>query len=338
MSNRSNSRLRTSPLDRSSPQHVTTTLGHRFVSSQIKVSVGILTFNRRAAVLKAIGSVAGHGRQDTEVVVVDSASTDGTVEAITETYPWVRLVRLPRNVGCPGGRNHVFANCKGKFVVCLDDDGFLSEGALDELVRVFESDPTIGIVAMRQCFTDEPGVSQTMGGSAVVCDVGNFSGGVAAFRREMFVMTGYYPEDFFLYAEESYLAIRALDAGYRIVSAPSIVIWHPRTGGSSGPNPTRWDYYRFRNPILVAIRLYPFPLWVQYLIMRMGSGLLVSFQRGSVLHFFHACGTVFASLPREIMRRRPCSGDAVRLHLRLRTRKLSTEGEGGGGPTEEPGY
>lgn len=281
----------------------------------IRVSAGILTYNRKDAVLRAIESVYQQGVDDVEVVVADSASTDGSAEAIRKCYPKVKVIRLPRNLGCPGGRNHVLANCTGDYIVNLDDDGFLGEGALKRVVEAFDSDPTIGIIAMQQRFIDEPESARTSGDQGA--EVGLFRGGVSAFRRAMLDKTGDYPDDFFLFAEEGYLALKAIDAGYRIVSRPDIIMWHPRIGASSG---TRWDYYRYRNPLLVVMRLFPGWLMVKYLFLRTASYALLSIRRGSVLQYLRAIGHVLWHLPRTLWTRRPCSAETVRTHFRLRGR------------------
>ena len=139
----------------------------------VMISAGILTYNRKEAVLRAIESVYEQGLDGVEVVVVDSASTEGSAEAIRKRYPKVKVIRLPRNLRCHGGRNHVFANCTGDYIVNIDDDGFLGEGALKLVVEAFDSDPTIGIIAMQQRFIDESESGHTTGDQ----------GGSAFFRR-----------------------------------------------------------------------------------------------------------------------------------------------------------
>jgi hypothetical protein len=279
-----------------------------------RISAGILTFNRKDAVLKAIDSVYAQGLDDVEVVVVDSASHDGTTEAVGQRFPEVKLIRLPRNLGCPGGRNHIYANCTGDYIVNVDDDGFLGEGALHRIVEAFESDPSVGIVALRQLYTDEP--ERAPASSERGRELGSFHGGVSAFRRAMLDEIGLYPEDFFLFAEEQYLAIRAMDAGFRIVSAPEAIMWHPRLGASVS---RRWDYYRYRNSLLVVTRLFPGWLLLKYLILRMGSLFLISLRRRTPHHYLRAVGHVLLHLPGTLWSRQACGADAVHRYFKLRS-------------------
>ncbi len=282
-----------------------------------KVSVGIVTYNREQALVKAIQSVLEQG-EDAEIVVVDNNSSDGTRTTVTTRFPGVKYVRLPRNFGCVGGRNYVYANCSGDFIVNLDDDGYLGTGALQRVIALFESDPTIGIIAMRRVDTDGPGSGPLTAADHATKDVGSFSGGVSAFRRTMLEQIGYYPDDFFYFAEEAYLSLRAMDAGYRIVSAPDIIMWHPRFGPSSG---TQWDYYRLRNPLLVVLRLFPGWLMVKYLVLRAGSQLVFALRRGTPFKYLRAITHVLRHLPTTLLDRRPCSAAAVEKYLRLSRRR-----------------
>ena len=189
-----------------------------------KITVGILTYNRREAVLKAIQSAFDQGFADMEVIVVDSNSQDGTLEAVRKQFPEVKLICLPRNLGCPGGRNHVYANATGDYIVNMDDDGWLGDHALERIVETFELDSSISIICMRRCFPEEE-IAVGTKDDGDVTEVGSFRGGVSAFRRKMLEEIGFYPEDFFFFKEEEFLTLRALNAGYKIVDRPDILMW-----------------------------------------------------------------------------------------------------------------
>lgn len=274
------------------------------------VSVGIVTHNRRDQVLEAIASVhATAGGCAFEIVVVDNASEDGTPEAIRERFPDVQLIRLPENIGCPSGRNVIYAHCGGDYIINLDDDGRLEAGAIQGIVEMFDEDPRIGIIALRQAFTGERGSGRSVGPPDRVAEVGRFWGGVSAFRRSMLEEIGSYPEDLFLYYEESFLALRAMDAGYRIVSNPQLVMWHPRIGGSRVGSHA--DYYRYRNGLLLASRLFPLWMLLPYFLFRLGHFGLASLKSGSFREYLRAVGSALMSLPRDLPNRTPCSFRAV---------------------------
>jgi hypothetical protein len=268
--------------------------------------------NRVAALERAIASAYTQTYKDLEVVVVDNASEDATRQMVTERFKCARYIRLPRNLGCPEGRNHVFANASGEFIVCVDDDGYLEHDAVEKVVRAFETDERIGVVAMRQRFTDE-GSSRAQS-DVPLADVGVFSGGVSALRKAMLDEIGGYPSDFFLFGEESFLALKALDRGFRIVSEPLAIMWHPRIGSSAS---NRLDFFRFRNPLLTAVRLFP-TAWVPiYLMGRMARYFVVALKRRSLLQYLRAAAAVLGSLPWELASREPVRAESVRRHFRL---------------------
>lgn len=278
-------------------------------------SIAVVTFNRAGLVGRALDSALVQGRDDVEIVVLDNDSRDGTAELIASRYPQVRLIRLARNLGCPDGRNHLYANCRGDFIVNLDDDGWMSPGLLDQLEAVFRRDERIGVVAMRQSFP-EGGINAGRAMSRTFQDVGVFVGCASALRRSMLQQVGAFPADFFLFAEESYLALRALDAGYRIVSAPDIVMWHPHIGGSHIDN--RRDYQLFRNPLLVTLRLYPMSYLWRYLPARIVSNLFHALRRRSLPSYLRALASVFAELPMTLITRKAVRPAAVAAHLEAR--------------------
>ena len=88
------------------------------------VSVVIPNWNGRDLLEKYLPSVieamAGHKRN--EVIVVDNGSTDGSADFVAKTFPSVRVLRLPRNVGFGGGSNAGFRAARNDIVVLLNSD------------------------------------------------------------------------------------------------------------------------------------------------------------------------------------------------------------------------
>ena len=279
-----------------------------------KITVGILTRDRKEMALRAIASCFTQGIKDLEVVVVVVNSQDGTYEAVREKFPQVKLIRIPRNLGCPGGRNHVYANSSGDYIVNLDDDAYLGEGALRRLIETFQSDPSIGIISMGVRYIEKYDASEPR--NEKWYEVGCFRGTASAVRKKMIDEIGDYPHDYFLYHEEQHLSIRAMSAGYKIVQRLSSFVWHPFIAGGAG---TRLDFYRYRNTMLIVIDLFPGWYMVKYLFLRVGSNALVSLRRGTFYKYLAAVASVLWRLPRILIKRQPCSAEAVKKYFRLRS-------------------
>jgi GT2 family glycosyltransferase len=287
------------------------------------ITIGIVTRNRRLKLREAIRSVYEQEFPDLEIVVVDNDSGDGTAEMLQTEYPGVRLLRLEENLGCPGGRNYLYRHARGEIILNLDDDGQLGPEALPRLIKTFAADPKIGVVANRLF---DPGSPVPKAASDRWWDIGNFLGGASAFRTEMLKEIGFFPDDFFFFKEEEFLSLKALDAGWRIVYNPGIIIYHPPLPYRSAADISR-DYYLFRNPLFVVIELFPgIYLW-KYLFLRIASYALISSRRGSFLAYCRAVGAVPKKLARSLFRRRPVGKEALCRYLMLRG-SLPVPGEG----------
>ena len=91
-----------------------------------------------------------------EVVLVDNASTDGSIDLVRTSFPWVRLIRNDKNLGFSGGNNVALSGLTTAFAVLLNNDTEAQPSWLAELVSAALRDPQVGIVTSRlQMFYDE---------------------------------------------------------------------------------------------------------------------------------------------------------------------------------------
>jgi glycosyltransferase involved in cell wall biosynthesis len=106
-----------------------------------RVSVVIPTHNRAGLVVRAVRSVLGQTVTDLELIVVDDASTDGTVDALSGIDDArLRVVRLPRNARQAHATNVGIARASGEFVAFLDDDDeWLPDKLEKQLARLHEA-------------------------------------------------------------------------------------------------------------------------------------------------------------------------------------------------------
>jgi glycosyltransferase involved in cell wall biosynthesis len=116
------------------------------------VSVCIPTYNRAELVEEAVRSALAQTYEPLEVLVVDDASSDATVERLRaiDAGGKVRVVVNPRSLGQNGNRNRVIALSRGELVKFLDDDDRLHEDCVAKLVEVAARDTAIGFVFCRR--------------------------------------------------------------------------------------------------------------------------------------------------------------------------------------------
>src|SRR3954452_22238071 len=104
----------------------------------------VLSWNGREDTLACLASLAALRDADTEVVVVDNGSTDGSVEAVRAAHPEVHLVENGRNLGFAGGNNaglrHAFEH-GGQWAVLVNNDATLAPDAVARLRRPTRSTP-----------------------------------------------------------------------------------------------------------------------------------------------------------------------------------------------------
>ena len=112
------------------------------------VSVIIPTFNRAYCVGKAIDSARAQTHRNTEILVLDDGSTDGTRDLIEQSYADDERVRyfFHENRGVTATRNRGLALCRGDFVALLDSDDTWSPWKLELQLACFRGHPEVGMV------------------------------------------------------------------------------------------------------------------------------------------------------------------------------------------------
>lgn len=131
------------------------------------IGIVICNYNKKDAVLACIESVLESNMDDFDIYVVDNASTDGSVQAIQETYrDQVTLLANDINLGGSGGFNTGIRKVLEQdysYVMCLDNDVLLDENAIQALYTFLETHPETGMVGSRVYHLEEPDYVQQFG-------------------------------------------------------------------------------------------------------------------------------------------------------------------------------
>ena len=119
------------------------------------LSVVIVNWNARDAIAGCLRSFADQVVDGpTEVIVVDNGSTDGSVEAIRRTFPWVRLIANPSNRGLPAANNQGMVAARGELLLIANPDVIFREGAVSAMVATLSRHPRAGFVVPRIMYED----------------------------------------------------------------------------------------------------------------------------------------------------------------------------------------
>lgn len=250
------------------------------------VSIIILNWNGKRFLKECLGSLQVQTFPDFETILLENGSSDGSAEFVRDSYPWVHLVPLKENIGFAGGNNRALVECKGEFIVTLNNDTKLEPGFLAALVSAAEADPHIGMVAAKMLNFYEPGRIDSVGVRIATNGMGQNIGvgeedrgqydipaevfgpcaGAALYRRSMLDQVGFFDDSFFAYYEDLDLAWRGRLAGWRAVTAPDAVVYHVHSA-TSGKMSAFTVYQVQRNKWFVLLKNWPTPLLVQHFLL-----------------------------------------------------------------------
>jgi GT2 family glycosyltransferase len=268
------------------------------------IDIIIPNYNGVELLPDCLESLRRQTRRDFQVLVVDDASTDGSLELLARGYPEVRVLALGRNLRMAGAVNAALAQTRGEYVVLLNNDTEATPRWLEHLVGALERFPAYDFAASKMLLYDRRDRLHSAGdfyradgvpGSRGVWqpDRGQYDlveevfgpcAGAAAYRRaalERLAEGGQVlDEGLGMYCEDVDLNLRARLRGMRTVYEPRAVIYHrlSATGGGGLAS-----YYCGRNFMLVWAKNTPAPV-----ARRAWPGLLAS-ELGFALHsLWHA--------------------------------------------------
>jgi GT2 family glycosyltransferase len=284
----------------------------RIIVPGMRATVVIPTLNGRQLLAEALERLEAQTVEH-DIVVVDNASTDGTVELLAERFPNVRAVRLPQNTGFGRAINAGVAVVETPVVVLVNNDVLCEPEFLEHLLAPLE-DAGVSMVAGILLQHDRPELVDSAGieldttlrswdacWNRPIADVATAAepvgpcGGAAAFRTEVFKQVGGFDETFFAYWEDVDLALRLQLAGHRCVRANDARALHKhgQTLGAASPAQRRLEAFgrayvlaRYRvarrSPLVRAkIALLDWPVLVVHLIVRRELGPLRERTRGT---------------------------------------------------------
>ena len=251
----------------------------------------IVNYNAGKEILDCLGTLK---KSNTQVVVVDNASFDGSAAAIEKTFPQVELIRNPKNRGFAAAANQGIKHSlkkKAAAVVLLNPDTLVKPDFARQLWQRAQTQPAIGIVGPKIYFAagfefhakrykkaDRGKVIWYAGGQidwdnimgvhrgVDKVDRGQFdqpqpvefvSGCCMLVKRAVFERIGFLDERYFMYLEDMDLCHRARRAGFQLFYDPQAVVWHKNALSSGGSGSHLQTYFFTRNRLLFGFRYAP---------------------------------------------------------------------------------
>jgi len=222
--------------------------------AQPKLDICLVAWRSRDLLRRCLHSIVGQPEVG-EIVVVDNASGDGTVEMVRGEFPAVRLIANQENRSFAGGNNQAIGATKAPFVLLLNPDTEVQPGALRTLLDVLAEDVHIAAVAPQLVLPDgsvqasvrgfpEPGavLAEMVGLARLLPSAGRYRmrgwghdtrrdvdqpmASALVLRRSALEQVGLFDEAFPLYFNDVDLCYRLKQAGWRIVFEPAAKVKH----------------------------------------------------------------------------------------------------------------
>ena len=229
------------------------------------LSVIIVNYNTKELLQNCLRSIFENTEGPIcEVIVVDNNSTDGSLQMIQKMFPQVLLLHNKENLGFSRANNLGYSHSKGKYLLFLNSDTLILDGAIEKMLSYLQSHPQVGLVGPKILNTQHQATRSYMRfldiktlflGSKYFksfFDVEKYrmhfssydfssiqhvpwvSGACLMVKRNIFQKAGLFDESYFLYFEDMDLCLQIQNLGYRIVYLPTAGIVHLFGGSSSG--------------------------------------------------------------------------------------------------------
>lgn len=254
----------------------------------------IVNWNARDYLRSCLHSIIDRTRCNYEVIVVDNASTDGSVEMLRAEFCDVSVIENSENRGFASANNQGMACAQGLYVLLLNPDTVVLDDAIGKTVAFADGNPSVGIVGCQVLVTQHSvqstcfrfpspmtifmtltGLQSLFPNSRLFAlerfgdwardtqrDVDVVSGMFMLVRREAIDKVGLMDEDYFMYAEEADWCYRFWKAGWRCVFTPETRIIHVEGGGRSTKQiPTRMLVQKQKSLLLFQWKNRGFVAW-----------------------------------------------------------------------------
>nr|WP_288555873.1 glycosyltransferase family 2 protein [uncultured Mediterraneibacter sp.] len=259
----------------------------------MKVTIIIPNYNGKHFMEPCLKSLAEQTCKDFKILVVDNASTDGSVEYMKKEYPEIETLVLDQNYGFSKAVNVGIRHADTPYVLLLNNDTTVDPHFVREMIRAIERSRYIFSVSSKMIQMYHPELIDSAGdlytaigwgicrgaGRSITnytedCEIFSACAGAAIYRRELFKKIGYFDENHFAYLEDIDVGYRAKIYGYKNVYCPSALVYHVGSG-TSGSKYNAFKvklsarnniYVNYKNMPVLQLLLNLLPLTAGYLV------------------------------------------------------------------------
>lgn len=256
------------------------------MDAQGKVAVAVVSWNSGAWLARSLASLAVQSQPPHRIVIVDNASSDGSLSDLASLHESIEIVRLDCNAGFAAANNLAIERVSDcEWVALLNPDAFAEPDWLEQLLNAAAANPAFAFFASRMLsdanpelldgagdsynFTGLPrrrGYAQTASGRYLIEDeVFSPCAGAALYRRDVVRDVGGFDESFFCYVEDVDLGFRLRLRGHRCLYVPAAAVRHVGSG-TTGKDSDTAIYYGHRNLEWAFFKNMPWTLLLVFLL------------------------------------------------------------------------
>jgi len=239
------------------------------------VYIILVNWNGMRDTLECLQSLEQVSYSKFKILVVDNASSDGSVEEISKQYPKVEFICNKENLRFAGGNNvgiEYALKQKAEYVLLLNNDTTVEKNFLSELVNAFENNANVGIAGAKIFyFSDKKriwyaggrvnlktGITSHRGIRHIDNEQFNkteetdyITGCCMLLKREVIDEVGMLDESYFIYGEDADWCLRAKKVGYKLLYVPSAIVYHKVSVSSGG----HFSWFKNWNKLKSSLRL-----------------------------------------------------------------------------------
>ena len=224
------------------------------------LSIIIVNYNVKEFLQNLLHSAEkASSRISKEIIVIDNASDDGSVDIIKQKFPTVKLIENKNNIGFGSANNQGLKIAQGKYILFINPDCIVSENTFDKMISFFNEHPDCGLAGCKilnsdgslqlacrrsfpgpwTSFTKVTGLSNLFPGSRIFArynltyldenrthEVDAVSGSFMMIKRDAYEKVGGFDDQFFMYGEDLDLCYRVQKAGFKVYYVPDTQIIH----------------------------------------------------------------------------------------------------------------
>ena len=244
----------------------------------IKLSVIIPNFNGKKFLKMCLNSIKQQDYPFYEIIIVDNASSDGSIKYVNDYYPELIIIQNEKNLGFAAAVNQGIKISSSEYVFLLNNDVELEPDCISNLINCIEKDKNIFAASSKMVqYTDrnkmdDAGDEYTIfGWTRKVGDgkspdlyttereIFSACAGAAIYRKSILDEIGCFDENFFAYMEDVDISYRARIRGYKCVYCPEAVVYHLGSGTSG----SKYNEFKIklaaRNNVYVPYKNMPWP-------------------------------------------------------------------------------